>query len=424
MPDESSVPSTHLNFQSVYTVGPNAAATGTWSFEMAMLPHPLAFLWAVVHDNTIIPGNEEPVNFLNTQISGTNMGDKLAALLGIARRWRLTYMSVSMYQDGADLANQGVICATQVPLVPLVLNLSSGLFHPTSQSVAGVHMEAYSSFDRPAFNSMQNMPNAYFNRSREGCYMPLRLTKTHQAWQGYEDLVAQSFAPADAVIGAANGFLPVENATEGGPPLFPYPSMRSASILWTGTAPAKYPTAAAAPLTCRLANGTTGYIAAQNLAVTTRMTVYVRCGYEIQVPPGSLYSPQLKVSPESDPVAIESYFKISRQLKDAYPVEFNDLGKIWDVISGAAKSISPFLSAIPGIGPVLSAVVPGVAGIGDTIRKALAGPQAKSSRDVAAKTSATQVQATRELQKAVSQATQPRPSPPSKKKKKKVGRRK
>jgi len=134
------------------------------------------------------------------------------------------------------------------------------------------------------------------------------------------------------------------------------------------------------------------------------MSVYVRAGYEIQVAPGSIYSPQLKMSPPHDPVAIENYFQIARQLKDAYPADYNDLGKIWDVISGAAKAVSPFLAAIPGIGPVLSSVVPMAAGAGDAIRRALTGPVPTSSRAASVATSATQLQATRDLQSQVDKA--------------------
>jgi len=135
------------------------------------------------------------------------------------------------------------------------------------------------------------------------------------------------------------------------------------------------------------------------------MSIYVRCGFEIQVPAGSLYSPQLKMSPPHDAVAIENYFQIARQLKDAYPADYNDLGKIWDVISGAAKAVAPFLSAIPVAGPALAAGLPLVAGAGDAVRRALSGPVATSSRNASAVTSATQLQAARDIQHVVDSGT-------------------
>lgn len=389
MPDESAVPTAHLNYQSVYTIGPDPAATGSWSFQMALLPHPVAFLWASAADS-VHPGGT-PHNYLNSQIAGATHQDKIATFLGAARRWRLTYMSATIYQDGADLSNQGTICATQVPLQSMIVNLAAPDL-AAGVSVAGLHGECWVASDVPVLASMQTMPNAYFNRSREGCYLPLHLTRTHQTWSGYENLVAEMNTPADVMLATKNGTVPLPFAED--KQVFPYPDFSVAYQVYEGATPKTLH----APYTVSLCNGVTGFITGNNLAVTTRMSVYVRCGFEIQVAPGSLYTPQLKMSPPHDPVAIENYFQIARQLKDAYPADFNDLGKIWDVISGAAKAVAPFLSAIPGIGPALSGAIPMIAGAGDSIRRALAGPVATSSRDASAVTSATQIQAARDIQ--------------------------
>lgn len=50
-----------------------------------------------------------------------------------------------------------------------------------------------------------------------------------------------------------------------------------------------------------------------------------------------------QTSPEHDPVALGAYYAISRQLKDAYPADYNDLGKIVRTIADVA---GPALSTI------------------------------------------------------------------------------
>jgi hypothetical protein len=132
--------------------------------------------------------------------------------------------------------------------------------------------------------------------------------------------------------------------------------------------------------TSPMLNGTWAHICAKNLAVTTSFTFFVRCGLEMQVSPSSTLAPQLKLSPPYDPVALTTYFQIARELKDGYPSEFNDLGKIWDVISKAARKIIPFVGMIPGA-KTGAAVANTIVTAGDQIR---ANRQAKKESKKAA----------------------------------------
>jgi len=64
--------------------------------------------------------------------------------------------------------------------------------------------------------------------------------------------------------------------------------------------------------------------------------------------PGTQYSPLQIPSPQYDPVALNTYFEISRGLKDAYPADYNSLGKLWDVIKSALRGASS-LPGWPGL---------------------------------------------------------------------------
>jgi hypothetical protein len=71
------------------------------------------------------------------------------------------------------------------------------------------------------------------------------------------------------------------------------------------------------------------------------------------------------MSPETDQMAIDSYFRVVRCLKDAYPASYNDIGKLWDTISGIAKQALPYINAVaPQVGNVAGRVLR----LGDSIR--------------------------------------------------------
>lgn len=283
-------------------------------------------------------------------------------------------MSVTVYQDGPDLANQGTLVAAQMPLVPLKYGTTGRMFAADPSylmDVPSAPIEAYETTDLPNFDVLQSMPNAYFGRSKEGAYIPLKLTKTCQQWHGVNDLVlqhAETITPTDLGEGL-RGWITMPIVTEPSNASFPHVNLQAAFSHHTDPgvlAPAVYGDA-----TSPLCNDTAAHFCARNLAATTSYSFFVRAGYEVQVQPGSIYSTHLKLSPPHDPLALASYFAIARELKDAYPADHNDLGKIWDVISTVAKSVAPALTAVPGIGVPLAGAVSGVATAGDAIRAAV-----------------------------------------------------
>lgn len=362
----------HLNYQSTFTLQPQAGATGTWSWEAALLPNPINFMWAATHDSV---GNTAG-NFMNTQITGAGPVDKLLTLLNMAKAWRLTYAGVTCYQDGPDLANQGTIVACQAPVRPALMN--PAVYH-NGDCIAGAHLEVYAETDIPDYTNMQSMPNAYFNKSREGLYMPLRLEKP-LAWSGPQDLTIQSQVLTGGAFDLRWGACPLANTAAFC--RFPHANIANAYVTDAGGVPASGILAEGIPA---MLNGTWGKMAARNVAVTTQFSFFVRMGIEIQVQPGALYTTELKMSPAYDPLAIEQYYQISRNLKDAYPADYNDLGKIWDVISGLAKTLAPALAVVPGVGPALAAGIPAVATVFDAFRGAASSKAGQEERGISSK---------------------------------------
>lgn len=356
IPDHSAIPTVCLNYQSVFTLGFNSATPGPWAFDMTLLPHPLYFAyWNAPKARCPETDISQLGNFHNTQlIPGAGNPDHVAlynAWRGLALRWRLAYQSVTIYQDGPDLANQGTIVVAQAPMSPLVSCVSAP---PTStlpirSSIRAAHFPY--SIMGPDFSRSQAMPNAMMGRSREGAYVPLKLTETCQDWYSQEnDITPMSMDWEEPSTAWHN--VPTVRVLQ-----FPFENVTPISVN-TSTLAVQ---GQAVPA---LISGNVAHISARNLAETTSYAFHFRVGIECQLAPSSSMTPQLKLSPPYDPMALDTYFRISRELKDAYPADYNDFGKMWEVISAAVKQLSPALnSMLPGLGSAGSAV----ALLGDSI---------------------------------------------------------
>lgn len=352
IPDKSAVPSVFMNYQSTFSVV--APGSDVWEFKADILPHPISFMCLQKRDTAI---TWAPTEYLNTQLDGATHSLKYMNFLTQAQRWRLAYMSVTVYQDAPALSDQGTIVADQSVVAPIAAHWSS--FNGTGATEARARTVMYRTEDFADFDRSQSMPNAYFSRSKEGCYMPLKLTRTCQNWRSQENSVLHA---SNAGYEAASGRLLLAVGPYSG-----YPPFTTLGNAWSDSLAPD----ASGQATSDFCNDVWGHISAKNLSPTTSFTFFFRCGYEIQVQPGTPMTPHQKLSPPYDKLALETYFAIAREMKDAYPADHNDLGKIWDAISSIAKTVSPFLGMIPGIGAPLSLAVTGGANLGDGIKAAM-----------------------------------------------------
>lgn len=337
VPDYSAVPSVLQHYQATFTISPAAGCTDGWSFISSVLPHPVDFMYVDVVDSINPAGLA--ANFLNPQLAGATHSAKYESLIAMAARWRLAYMSVSVYQDGPDLSNQGSIVVCQHAVAPR-LAWHSEDFLSTQANLGSCQIHNFTEEDMPNFDTAQAMPNAYFNRSKEGVYCPLKLTETCQDWVSESDCCAHAQLTAD----------PVNTAwmTQPVGQTYPWPHC-SGGV--TGLTPFSIgPGTRTGQRTSPLLSGVVAQICGRNLSAATRFSVFVRCGLEMQVFPTSILAPQMTLSPAYDARALQTYFAIARELKDAYPVDHNDLGKIWDTISDIAGMVLPVLKQVPVIG--------------------------------------------------------------------------
>jgi len=213
--------------------------------------------------------------------------------------------------------------------------------------------------DKPSFTSSQAMPNSYFSRSKDGAYVPLKLTDTCQDWVSDCDAITP-LALNQELTTPNTAFVTISPSWDA-TTTYPFVDLHALTVSTPGHSMAGDRTS------CFL-NDNWAHICARNLAVTTSYSFFIRLGLEMQVSPNSSLAPQLKLSPPHDALALDTYFAVARELKDAYPADYNSLGKIWDVISAAMKLVSPALTALPVYGPAASVALNGVVGLGDVIR--------------------------------------------------------
>lgn len=365
IPDQESGPTVMLNYQSTYRLSPQSGSTGTWRFNASLLPNPVQFMYVDHYDSVTPTGVEH--NFHNAQLPGANFDEMSMNFMNQGERWRLAYMSVTCYQDGPDLANQGTIVACQ--------NAVEGWSFPvcwtmdTFETSMAFPVLMYQDSDKPDYTTAQSMPNAYFNRSREGAYVPLKLTGDFTRWRSMRDSTVPSTLTSTGITGvyrvpkAATYPFPHANTTAaGGGTVHPTFTCNPLDLTPGG---AFHP---GSPIPAML-NGNWAHICAENLDVATSFTFYVRCGIEIQVQPGSMLAPQMKLSPPNDELALATYFRVARELKDAYPADFNDLGTMWDVVSRAAKVALPWVAKAGPYGAAAATLGTGIVRMGDSIRE-------------------------------------------------------
>jgi len=365
IPDESAVPSLFMNYQTVQTIAPSVGATGTWAVDLQLIPHPIGFASGKLTDSLHSGPTALPVEVLNSQIDGVDHFSKYSHFQADFVRWRLAYASVTIYQDGPDLANQGTVVVAQKVVQPRT-EPAFGLITPSMPAAIlpqAFHMLAE---DMPHYDSSQGMPNAYFGRSREGVYVPLKLTHSHQAWQSRVKPVMQCQSNIDQTYANMQfGLVPTASTADHLTGFYPFFSLDDFHVDSRSTP------VVAGQATSPFCNDNWADISFRNMAVTTSLSCFFRFGFECSVLPSSQMAPHMKLSPVEDKLATSAYFAIARELKDGFPADFNDLGKIWDVISAALKVASPALAFIPGVGPAIAGATAAISVAGDAIRAAV-----------------------------------------------------
>jgi len=343
IPDNSCLPTVVQNFQMTKVLSAPEATTpsDTWAFNSTLLPHPVNFMyWNALCGDTADSGT-----FLNSQLSGATHEEKFVTLKNIAQRWRLAYAAVTVYQDGPSLANQGEITVCQTSIAPRSCR-AGGVNDMNDCMTCSVTLQQYSAEDVPQFETAVSCPNCYVARSKEGAYVPLRLTDTSQQWTSEEDDVALALLTTQSGAGDNAWYsLPVSTAAYANIDVFPHYTSEDGDLnpCYVEVSDTHIAHGLHGSRTSKMLSGAMAHICGRNISRQTSFQFVFRYGIEMLVAPGTLLSPQAKLSPLADYQAIHNYFRIARELKDAYPAAYNDLNKLWNVLSGVVKQITPII---------------------------------------------------------------------------------
>lgn len=362
IPDENSMSTVMMNYQSVFSIGVPAGTGDGWETNIQVTPHPVQFA-RYNRGNAGGGGVGHYVDpLLNTQLTGADHASKYDALTDLASAWRLAYFGVTVTLDAPMIANQGTVVVCQKPLRPNVFAYGDLSGAPVLANM-GRNLCVYNVANFPDYDVSQAMPNAYYGNAKDGVYIPMRLTHTSQEWHGPEDsLVAckdlqtgmtgrelddDSSVPLDWVA-ACPGVLGVGTGAMFPGLRIPYAVNLPGNPLHCGLD---------GDVTSRMLNAYVADICFKGLAEAATVKLFFRVGIELLVEPQSALSSQLHAAVMYDPAAFASYFNVSRQLKDAYPAEYNLLGALWPVIQSAIQLAPRIFPLLRPVGDAIRSVV-------------------------------------------------------------------
>lgn len=339
MPDGTSYDTVPIELTYSKTVGPatlGAIATN-WGLDCTLLPHPTCPCVAIPTGGA--SALTDMVDFRVPMFTGVTFDDDRGVLNGVAQAWRLCGLGVTIHLDANSTKDSGTVAAAQMVVKPDNIAFG-GTTVLGRQHCPGV---MYDGRDRPTYDQIMALPRAYQSNLRAGMYMPLKLTNTSQHWYSLRESVSL-YAPGNVTYGtSAQGWF-----TVGSPTTVAWPFYHLSPMHNDGT------NSMVGGATCAMMGDCFGSFSMTGIDPSSSVVFKVRLLLELKVNALSSLVAHMRPPPLRDDAAISNYYKIIRELPDAYPADYNDSGKILRAISSAISTVAPFLSAVPGFGPLIS----------------------------------------------------------------------
>lgn len=352
VPDRKSAPTAILHFDTKYKISNPTIVGGdtTWNCDVQVRPDPLCFgayyrasasefAEPITRSETLASG----VNryFLNPQVNGTgatpelSYAQKLAFWRANVKQYRCIYAGATLTSDAPSLTDQGTISAAQYSVMEKNYSIPTLDFAAPTNVYLGRSVKVWES-TIPTFDSLQNMPGVYTAKSKDGCYLPLKLAPSDFSFKSTGEATYVHSDRSSGIVSEKEVFCSTSTGLSN--PYCPCADVVASDVTGLPTGDLML-----APSTSNV-----GHISVRGISNSAALYVQLRVGYEVMVMPGSTYSPNLIKLIESDPVALESYFEISRRLADAYPEHYNSLGAILPIIGGLAQKVLPSLAPLAG----------------------------------------------------------------------------
>lgn len=372
-PDKSSARTLVLQYEMETRIAfPSAAGSpNSWGLDAQFIPHPVNFMFGRFKDDTggYVAQPLGVFECLNDKMPGDGHAEKFRAFMQEVTVYRLAYAGLTLRLDAPSTDCQGTLLACQRVINNYEYGISGSVItiqapQKAAASAPSVGASVYSAIcplpklcvwpgengipgpSQPVYTRCA-IPNHYSGDAKEGVYVPLHLTENALRWRGYSDSVVWTPRGAtDAQFAPLIVSTHEELGVEG-----PHPTLTGAYF------DAEHGVGCYDALTAPFLSDVACDICLTNLSPKASLNLTFRIGIEVQVQPQSALQGQVRIAPPHDPLALTSYFAVTRQLKDAYPASYNDWGKIWGVIKRAASTVLPLAAPLLGSNPIGAAVM-------------------------------------------------------------------
>jgi len=214
----------------------------------------------------------------------------------------------------------------------------------------------------PGYTALQNIPGSYFGEAKDGVYVPLKLAAEdfHYVRSANTVTIVPDIAPT-ATVSAVDPAPAFTNAVFGS---ILNPFVPASAFTWYSPSAGVVTSTGTTALPWCTDN--LSVVALRGMSVSASVTVTVRCAFQLQVAPGTTYSPYVVTAPPYDPVALAAYTAISREMEDAYPASYNDFGDMLEEIAEIAGDVLPMI--FPALGSVVGPAKKALKGVISAVR--------------------------------------------------------
>jgi hypothetical protein len=387
IPDTSEATSLRPEFRVQHVISPPAASSTSWDCYIWSPPgDTVGFFWATVPSGTtnafatesLPPGGES--GFVSIQETVVNASPETWYLLSISAAtanpvasmfsvssvapvnstfaYRTMYKSLTAELVASSVADQGSVYASQhAPTHVVTMGTDVGL-NPVGPS-AICHPRAF--FAPPVDEGTMSLmcPDYHEGPAREGVFLPLRLTGPDQEYATrvpMNGITTVGAPPRLTLPFNVNGASP--NSKCVAPAVFsnfsPWTDSVQAVPTWW-TSPTSSPNV---PISTGIDNVNQGVIIFRNLTGAASgvfpASIRVKTVVGLEIIPHPLSPDRVFTRPPAqyDPRALEAYYSLSREMRSAYPADFNSLATVLAVASRVAQALWPVAKTI---GPALIA---------------------------------------------------------------------
>lgn len=277
----------------------------------------------------------------NRNISSTAGNFVHTTIANICERYRVTSRSNTMYFDAASTSDQGHVITGQFEME--VSSAGSVYLPVPTETIAASIPYGYYQGGPPTYDQVMSTSQSYQGRAADGCYVVMKMSEMGKWVSTNKSIYCLGTCKSNSpfyYLGLSQAFAEISAA--------------HATTLETSWPYRRYLSPGEAPPYLWFAEAYksmavtffTGLSAGSSIRLVNRLTM------DMVVNSGSTYAPFVKRPPEEDPLAMQMYFRVSREMQDAYPSDHNNLGALLGVVGNLAKTVLPMV--IPKLGSYIT----------------------------------------------------------------------